>query len=444
MTTSKLKQVHGFGVLRSVLESVRTQIGCSLRDLTVLSPSVDPYRLDTTGGHCDGAWAAEQIDRLIGPTRQIHLRGLHYAISVSGDVVKPDGTLFLNDHDNWEWLSGRAAKAARWLGYVPFERITDNRNAEPIVHRKEIVTPAAFVSCGLSVQIPSIGNLEPFPYATGFDARQTFQFVIFGEKASLEDVVSPIAARRCADVYLQTGEMSDTYIYRIAKDAHADGRPLVVFTVTDCDPSGHQMSVSIARKLQAFRDLFFPNLKFEVVPVALTVEQVRELGLPSTPLKETEKRADRWREAFGVEQTEIDALATLQPDVLSEIIERAFDPYYDRTLESRVRRAQEDWHARAMQALNDQVDYERIEAIRRAAAKRLAKVRDTIADINRQLETAVGDVSLPPIRVPKPSIDPDAETHALVSFDDDWLTATRAMKDRKSYIQASDDDGAAP
>ena len=70
--------------------------------------------------------------------------------------------------------------------------------------------------------------------------------------------------------------------------------------------------------------------------MALTVEQVRDLDLPSTPLKETEKRADRWREAFGVEQTEIDALATLRPDALREIVDRAFDPYFDRTLKARV------------------------------------------------------------------------------------------------------------
>jgi hypothetical protein len=77
----------------------------------------------------------------------------------------------------------------------------------------------------------------------------------------------------------------------MAKDADGDGRPLVVFTLSDCDPAGHQMPVSIGRKLQPLPDLLFPKLRFEVVPVALTVDQVRELGLPSTPLKETEKQA---------------------------------------------------------------------------------------------------------------------------------------------------------
>jgi hypothetical protein len=107
--------------------------------------------------------------------------------------------------------------------------------------------------------------------------------VIFGEKASLEDVVLPIASAKQADLYLPTGEISDTLVYQIAKDGNDDGRRMVVFTLTDCDPAGHQMSVSIARKLQACVDLFFPNLEFEVVPVALTVEQVQELGLRAAP-----------------------------------------------------------------------------------------------------------------------------------------------------------------
>ena len=108
-------------------------------------------------------------------------------------------------------------------------------------------------------------------------------------------------------MYLGAGELSETRIYEMAKTAAEDGRPLVAITATDCDPAGRQMTISIGRKLQALRDLFFPELRFKVIPAALTVEQVRELGLPSTPLKETERRGDRWRLAFGVEQTEIDS-----------------------------------------------------------------------------------------------------------------------------------------
>jgi hypothetical protein len=273
-------RANGQGVLRAILETARIHADCSLSDLTVLSSQVDPYRLDTPAGHRDGAWLAKQLNRAIGRTRKIHWRGLHYILVVKANVPKPNGEIYRNIDEDWEWLISVAGKGARWLGYISFERITDNRNAEPIIHRKAWVEPSSFVSIGLDVSIPSVDDLEPMPIAVGFDERQAFQFAIFGEKASLEDVGLPIAQRHQADLYLNTGEISDTHLYRIAKDAAADGRPLVVFTLTDCDPAGHQMSVSIGRKLQALRDLQFRDLKFELVPVALTVEQVRELGLP--------------------------------------------------------------------------------------------------------------------------------------------------------------------
>lgn len=124
-------------------------------------------------------------------------------------------------------------------------------------------------------------------------------------------MLSPVAEDYEADLYLPTGEISDTLIYRMARTAKRDGRPMVVAYFADCDPSGWQMGISVARKLQAFRELL-GGFDFEMHRVALTPAQAREHGLPSTPLKETEKRAGKWRAAMGVEQTEIDALAALR------------------------------------------------------------------------------------------------------------------------------------
>ena len=298
------------GILRRILETAAEEQEASLNDLTVLSAAVDPYRIDTPANHRDGQWLAEQLVTIYGPTQRTHWRGLHYAIVTKGSIIKPDGDVFENTDDNWEWLSEKAGKAARWLGYIPFDRINDERNAAPIIHRLPRVNPEAFLSIGLDVEIPDVENIEPVPVARGFVARQAYNFVIFGEKSSLKDVLLPIAELHEADLYLPTGEISDTLVYQIARDANEDGRPLVMFTLSDCDPAGRQMPVSIARKLQAFADLYFPDLRFEVVPIALTPEQAKKEKLPSTPLKKGESRASRWKEAFGIEQTEIDALTT--------------------------------------------------------------------------------------------------------------------------------------
>jgi hypothetical protein len=129
-------KLNGEGVLRSIIEGARHEHGFSLGDLTVLSIQVDPYRIDTASGHRDGAWVAQQLKRLVKGGKKIHWRGLHYVIVSKGSIRKPNGEVFRNDDDDWTWLSSVAGKAARWLGYVPFEQIVDNRNAEPVIFRK--------------------------------------------------------------------------------------------------------------------------------------------------------------------------------------------------------------------------------------------------------------------------------------------------------------------
>jgi hypothetical protein len=132
MTTS-----NGNGILRSILESACAENELHLKDLTVLSDQADPYRRDTEANHRDGQWAGEQLQRFYGPTRPAHWRGLHYAIIMAKRKVrKPDGIIYANTDADWNWLADTAGKAARWLGYIPFDRINDHRNAPPIIHRK--------------------------------------------------------------------------------------------------------------------------------------------------------------------------------------------------------------------------------------------------------------------------------------------------------------------
>jgi hypothetical protein len=417
--------IKGINVLRKILETACTKQKASLSDLTVLSAQVDPYRLDTDAGHRDGAWLATQLNTLCGPTTRIHWRGLHYAIVQDAKIKKPNGEIYRNTEADWIWLSESAGKSSRWLGYIPFERIIDQRNAEPIIHRKAKVRPEACLSIGLDVEIPDAEDIEPLPLAKGFVARQAYQFTIFGEKSSLADIVKPIAQSLEADLYLPQGEISDTQVHQIARDANADGRPLVVFTLSDCDPAGHQMPISIARKLQAFKDQFFRRLEFEVVPIALTVEQVEAENLPSAPLKETERRADRWRDAFGIDQTEIDALTTpARRSILERFIRQAW----------RVAEAKAEWNTAAQEAIAEQIDPEHLEQIRDEASAKLEELRESIERINEQLALAAGDhFELPDIDVPEPEVELDPDRQALVSFEHDWVRASRALIKHKAY-----------
>ena len=264
----------------------------------------------------------------------------------------------INSEPNWDFVQ-KAAKAARWLGYVPFDRIRDERNAEPEILRPEHPISTGFgqlyASCLLDV--PGLEAVLPYVSASAPEPLQPYRIIFVGEKSSLRDKLRPLAQEIGAELVLPTGEASDTIIAGIASRAAADGRPAVVLYFSDFDPSGLQMPVSVARKLQALRDLEHPDLQIEVHRVALILDQVTEFGLPSTPLKETERRADKWQAIWGREQTEIDALIALHPGAVHDLAEQAIAPFYDPTLQQRARRPAAEWEAKARQELLSSENY---------------------------------------------------------------------------------------
>ena len=220
----------------------------------------------------------------------------------------------------------------------------------------------------------------------------------------------------------------------MAKVGADDGRPMVVLVLADFDPAGNQMAVSIGRKLQAFRDLHFPDLEFELYPVALTEDQVSAFDLPSTPLKETERRADRWREAHGgLGQTEIDALATLKPHVLIEIVHDAITPFYDSTLASRTWEAKDEWEDYAQAALDQQIDGDLLASLRAQAIEKLAGIQAEIDAINETLRAATSTlgIELPAPFEPEPELPDLDQGKPLVSSRWPWREQTRALIARK-------------
>jgi hypothetical protein len=213
----------------------------------------------------------------------------------------------------------------------------------------------------------------------------------------------------------------------------------VVLCFSDCDPSGWQMPTSIARKLQAFQALLFPELQFQVRRVALMPEQVRAHGLPSTPLKATERRADRWQQAMGVAQTEIDALAALQPDLLRRMARDAIKPFFDPTLTSRCYAAQAEWRDACQGAVDEQTDQEHLDRIAGQANEMLETVREQIKALEEQIRIDPGDYRLPPRPpMPEPEIAVEPDGLPLVDSAWPWAEQSRRLIASKAYDGAAE------
>jgi hypothetical protein len=452
-----------WGALAEVLRDAARAANRSYDDLTVLGLRRDPYRFGNPSGKREGEWFADLFERLITTTVLVHLRGFHYLLVAHGDVVKPDGRPYENSDKDYKWQTDRAAKAARWLGLVGFDRFVDKRNAAPVVFRPEPspTDPFGIAHGWMGAWLRDVGGRleivqpEITPKLVNFGARQKFFFVFFGEKSSLDGVLRPLAQAYGANMYLCAGEISDTLIHQMAADADADGRPMVVFTFSDFDPAGRQMPVSIGRKLMALRDLKFPELDAQVVPVSLTIEQVLEHRLPTTPVKPGEKRGARWERAFGQRlrdaglvpgsapaQVEIDALAAIRPQVLTDLTHAAIAPFWDATLDQRTAEARAGWEAEASAAIEEQADHDRLAEIREeagiaaayvnAALVDLAKAQDRMTRADADLKAEVDEIELPD-EPEEPEPEPDEDAAPLVDISGAYAEVTDALKAHKGY-----------
>jgi hypothetical protein len=333
-------QRNGFH-LRAELES----LGGSLKQSTVMSDQSDPFRMDTPANHRDGEWLARTMLRL-SITQQIHDRGIHYAIL---GQPKPMGSIYTNIVPDWEWLQD-VVKVARWLGYVSYEQILDQRNDAPEIRMWTPPYPSPSVSVDFDVWIPDVDDLAPRAMIDGFTGSQPYHLVLIGEKSSLRTGCRqlpgrsvPARRRPVRHHVLPDGPLG-------FRRRPADGGALLQrrrslgLAHADC----------VRPQTAGVPGVVLPRAGLPGSRVGLTPDQVREYGLPSTPLKESERRADRWREAMGVEQTEIDALATLRPDLLRQIARDAIAPFFDSSLEDRFRDARQEWLAAAQARIEEQ------------------------------------------------------------------------------------------
>jgi hypothetical protein len=422
---------HQAGKLHRILEAAAELELCHADELTVLSKGKDPYRLDTAAGHRLGRWCADLIERFLDRGAKIHLRGFHYLLTSAADVTRPDGSRYINSDAMWEWLADTAMKAARWLRYVPFERIVDERNAGPELYLPESFQVEPERGSGERIIVPGLAETMPCFTSPQWPVVQPYRIILIGEKTSLRSVLFPIAQEVGGELLLPTGEPSDTMVAELAARCAIDPRPSVVFYFSDFDPAGRQMPVSVSRKLQALRDLLYPQLDIQLHHVALTLEQVEELDLPSTPLKATEARASRWREVMGHEQTEIDALAALNPDALTAIARQALLPYYDETLADRTTEAEEQWRAECQEFLQEKPAYTDIRTKIETELVQLEERRQKLSGFQDRAAALLAGLEPPPSELPLAETD-EPTCEPLFNSEARFADATMRLRQYKN------------
>lgn len=98
---------------------------------------------------------------------------------------------------------------------------------------------------------------------------------------------------------------------------------IVILHLGDHDPSGMDMSRDLEQRLS----LFSRETEFEFKRIALNYEQIEELNPPPNPAKNTDSRFEAYREEFGPQSWELDALSPAYLNNLVKLeVQKIIDP----------------------------------------------------------------------------------------------------------------------
>lgn len=123
---------------------------------------------------------------------------------------------------------------------------------------------------------------------------------VWVEKDALSNVLSRVTRKYHCQLMVNRGYSSVSAMYDAYKRLN-DGDTILYFG--DHDPSGLDMIRDIRERLYSFN-----GLDIEVVPVALTMEQIRKFNPPPNPTKVQDPRAGWYIEQWGHTSWELDAL----------------------------------------------------------------------------------------------------------------------------------------
>lgn len=243
------------------------------------------------------------------------LRQLYYRFVAAGYIP--------NSQKSYDNL-GALINDARLSGNIPWNRITDRtRN----------------VRGGGGWDSPeSIVSAVTRQYQRDLWEGQKVYIEVWVEKEALANVVERACARLNMPYFSCRGYVSQSEMYAAharfaARTEEGNARDGIVLHLGDHDPSGLDMTRDIEDRLNLFAwgepwdDGRGPV--YTVRRIALNMDQVRERNLPPNPAKTTDARFKAYRNRYGDESWELDAL---EPAELDNLITTTVKSYLDTTI----------------------------------------------------------------------------------------------------------------
>lgn len=248
---------------------------------------------------------------------------------------------------------GRPRCDARCWGLIPGDDFIDQRNAAPIIYLADEAEDASQHITNHLVKLQTL-TMPAAPELVLCPAivDQRYHVEIWAEKTTMNDVLDPIARAYKANLITGMGDLSATACKDFIKRLEQSGRQARILYISDFDPSGENMPVSVARKIEYTVRSQMLDDDIQVRSIALTKGQCEEFDLPRVPLKSDNKsniaRKERWEEKHGDGAVELDALEALRPGTLGRLVEAELERYFDPHLQAKTDDIEEQ--------MDDQID----------------------------------------------------------------------------------------
>lgn len=112
--------------------------------------------------------------------------------------------------------------------------------------------------------------------------RQAEHYVeVWCESDSIAGIIMEVTAEYDVPLMVSRGFSSATYLWEAARSIAAVGKPVYLYYFGDWDPSGKIIPEVIERELRRHA----PNAEIHFERIAITLEQIQNLGLPTKPPK---------------------------------------------------------------------------------------------------------------------------------------------------------------
>ena len=345
----------------------------------ILNPDTDPFNIASAPERYRawGRWFCELFHEFYGLDLRnpAHLRRIHYRLVSNEKPIPMVGSVdqnfqvspvwlvpkqskkkpgeqagdqrenfYLNTNDCWQRLC-RAAKWARQLDMIDSDRIVDARSPDAVLndweqHQNASPVEPVWAIADHSLDLDDFELDDPLlpdepasPTLTIqglrlWEQRYSHYIEVWVEKSTMNDILQPICAEKGVTFQTGVGEMSITRVREMMKRIVELDRPARIFYLSDFDPGGISMPMSVARKIEYAIRSDNPGLNLQLIPLVLSRDQVIQYRLPTIPIKETEVRADKFRERQQVDgAVELDALEALHPGELARIVSDAIEPF---------------------------------------------------------------------------------------------------------------------